>query len=341
MTSPHGTPLELAQLEAYLRARGVPIVGELDATQIAGGRSNLTYRVVDDTQAWVLRRPPGAGVTPSAHDVGREFRIMAALQGSAVPVPETVLECQDAWVIGAPFTLVSYVPGDVLRIQADLEPLADDVLTAIHDELIRVLALLHSLPYESLSLGDFGRPDGFVTRQIRRWRQQWDHVAGRELEGVEQLYQALLRSPPTQTCSTIVHGDFRVDNTLLDVSIARVSALVDWEMATLGDPLTDLAMMCAYQHPSFDYVVGEPAASTSERWPSAEATAQRYAELTGTDLDGFDRYLALALFKLAVIAEGIAARYRSGVGSGPGFATADQAVAGLIATGLEIMAAQR
>ena len=331
------TDLDLDALREYLTAERVPVQGPLRASQIAGGRSNITYRISDDRRAWVLRRPPHSGLTPSAHDVSREFRIMHALQASPVPVPESVLDCHDPGVIGVPFTLAGFVAGAVLRTQADLEPVADEAITALHSELLRVLVTLHSLPYESLGLADFGRPDGYVNRQIARWRQQWDHVATRELPDVDRLHQSLVRDPPVQRRSTIVHGDFRVDNTVLDLPAARVAALLDWEMSTLGDPLTDVAMMCAYQHPSFDHVVGEPAASTSKRWPSIDETAQQYADLAGVDLTGFERYLALAYFKLAVIAEGIASRYRSGVGSGPGFDTADQAVPGLIDAGLSIV----
>jgi aminoglycoside phosphotransferase (APT) family kinase protein len=333
--------LDLSALQTFFVESGIAVNGALHAAKINGGRSNLTYRINDARQTWVLRRPPGAGLTPSAHDVGREFRVMAALQTSAIPVPTTLINCIDLSVIGAPFTLVSFVPGAALRTQADLLPLEDERLAAVHAELIRVLAALHSTPFESVGLDRFGRPEGFVTRQIQRWRQQWDLVATRELEDVARLYKALDESPPRQQGSSIVHGDFRVDNTLLDLERPRLRALVDWEMSTLGDPLTDLATMCAYQDPDFDYLVGEAAASTSSRWPVVEVTAETYARLTGADLSDFDRYLALALFKVAVIAEGIAARYRSGVGSGPGFDTAHQAVPGLIARGLSLMKARR
>ena len=330
--------LDLVAVHRFFAEHEISVQGALRASQIAGGRSNLTYKVSDDScTAWVLRRPPNAGVTPTAHDVGREYRIMDALQGNGFPVARTVVQCTDVGVIGAPFSIVEFVAGDVLRTQADLVGLTDQQVAATHAELIGVLARLHSFSYDDLGLADFGRPDGFVDRQIRRWRRQWDHVATRELDDVDRLYRALVDSPPIQRHSSIVHGDFRVDNTLLDVDRSRILALVDWEMATLGDPLTDLATMCAYQHPSFDYVVGEPAASTSVRWPGADATVQAYTLAAGVDVVGFNRYLALALFKLAVIAEGIAARYRSGVGDGPGFATSNEAVPGLIASGLSAM----
>ncbi|MEI8260785.1 MAG: phosphotransferase family protein [Actinomycetes bacterium] len=331
--------LDLTALEPYLRGCGVPIAGTLRATAITGGRSNLTYRLDDGEDAWVLRRPPEAGVTPSAHDVGREFRVMSALQQTALPVPRTVLECHDASVIGAPFTVVEFSEGSVLRTRTDLLAISDHLVGEVHWELIRVLALLHSLPYDELGLSGLGRPEGFVNRQIELWRQQWDRVATRELDDVDRLYQALVRSPPPQSRFSIVHGDFRVDNALIDLTTGQMTALVDWEMATIGDPITDVAMMCAYQHPSFDHVVGEPAASTSERWPSPDAIARHYADEMGVNLDGWGRYLGLAHFKLAVIAEGIAARYRAGIGEGAGFDSAHRAVPELIASGLRFMAA--
>jgi aminoglycoside phosphotransferase (APT) family kinase protein len=331
--------LDLTVLEPYLRGCGVPIAGALQASAITGGRSNLTYRLDDGQHVWVLRRPPDAGVTPSAHDVGREFRVMSALQQTALPVPRTVLECRDESVIGAPFTVVDFSEGSVLRTRTDLAAISDDLVGKVHWELIRVLALLHSLPYDELGLSDFGRPEGFVNRQIELWRRQWDHVATREMADVDRLYQALVRSPPPQSSFGIVHGDFRVDNALIDLTTGQMTALVDWEMATIGDPLTDVAMMCAYQHSSFDHVVGEAAAATSERWPSPDAFARHYADEVGINLDGWGRYLALAHLKLAVIAEGIAARYRAGVGEGTGFATAHRAVPELLASGLRYMAA--
>ncbi len=332
--------LNLAALQAYLSSSGFPITGELTATMITGGRSNLTYRVSDEVTSWVLRRPPTAGLTPSAHDVGREYRIVHALQSTKVPVPPTLMTCPDPSVIGAPFTLVGFVPGRVLRTQADLETLSDTELNSIHRELIRVLAELHAVDYASAGLADFGRPSGYADRQIALWRRQWDRVATRELPDLDLLYAALQDRPPRSSGPAgIVHGDFRIDNTLLDPHrVDRMVALVDWEMSTIGDPVTDVAMMCAYQHGDFDHVVGEPGASTSGRWPDAAAIAADYADVSGRDLGDFGAYLGLAFLKLAVIAEGISARHHVGVGTGAGYATAGLAVPGLVSAGLAALA---
>jgi aminoglycoside phosphotransferase (APT) family kinase protein len=327
-------------MSRYLTTAGVPVAGELHASEISGGRSNLTYRVEDGDQVWVLRRPPTAGLNPSAHDVGREYRIVDALQATDVPVARTVISCPDACVIGAPFAMVGFVEGRVLRTEQDLDACPDTEVEAIHAELLHILVTLHEQPYLELNLEGFGRPDGFVKRQIWRWRQQWDHVATRELDDVDRLYQSLNDVIPVQQRATIVHGDFRIDNTLLDPVGPKVLALVDWEMSTLGDPLTAVATMCAYQHRDFDYVVGERGASTSRRWPDIDALAQEYAVLSGADLSEFAAYLALAYFKLAVIAEGIASRRLAGASDGPGFDTAHLAVPGLVSAGLRVLSRQ-
>jgi aminoglycoside phosphotransferase (APT) family kinase protein len=327
--------LDLSALRKYLLEREVRVTGELSATAITAGRSNLTYRIADERTSWVLRRPPIGGLTPSAHDMGREYRIVAALQGSAVPVAPAVSYCADDTVLGAPFALVGFVPGRVLRTQQDLAALSEDDLGRVGDELIRVLVELHAVPYAERGLADFGRPDGFFARQAKRWRQQWDLVSIREQPDVDRLHGALVERTPAVAGATIVHGDYRIDNTLLDKGDpGRMLALVDWEMSTLGDPLTDVAMLCVYQHPAFDHVVGEPAASTSTRWPKPDETAQAYAVRSGRDLADFDAYLGLAYFKLAVIAEGIAARHRAGAGSGAGFDSAGDAVPDLLAAGV-------
>lgn len=169
-TPPGALYLDVGSLRAFLEGEGVALSGELRWELIAGGRSNLTYRVTDDLHAWVLRRPPVAGLTPSAHDVGREYRVTQALQKTSVPVARTVVACADEQVLGAPFTLVDYVPARVLRTEADLAVLSDAEVQSTHRELIRVLVDLHAVPYQEIGLADFGRPDGFAARQVHRWR---------------------------------------------------------------------------------------------------------------------------------------------------------------------------
>lgn len=339
MNSPRILPgLDLDILDHFLRGQGVTPAGHLEASVITSGRSNLTFRVTDGQSTWVVRRPPLAGLTPSAHDVGREYRIVEALQGGAVPVAPTVAQCDDAEVMGAPFTVVGFVDGTVLRTQQELDALAEEQVQGLHLNLIRVLADLHATPPAAIGLGDFGRPAGFAERQVHRWKKQWGHVATRDLPDLDRLHGLLAERIPAQAAESIVHGDYRVDNTLLDrTDPTAVLAVVDWEMATLGDPLTDVGLMCVYQHPDFDHVAGEPAASTSPRWPRPRAIAEDYATASGRDLGDFDFYLGLAYLKLAVVAEGIYARHLAGAGSGSGFDTASEAVPGLVSAGLKAL----
>lgn len=340
---PAGDPLaaiDLEVLEHQLHASGIDLAGPLTAEVITGGRSNLTFQVSDGVTPWVVRRPPTAGLTPSAHDVGREYAVVQALQDTDVPVARTVLCCLDPAVMGAPFTIVEYVPGSVLRTRRDVDALDDDRIEAANAELIDVLARLHEVDYRSVGLESFGRPDGYVTRQVARWAQQWALVATRELPDLNRLHAALqerVRRLPPNPRASIVHGDYRIDNTLLDPRGLEIRAIVDWELATIGDSLSDLAMLCVYQHPAFDNVVGEPAASTSPKWPDQRRITDDYAAASGADLTDFDFYLALGYFKLAVISEGVYSRFLAGAGVGIGYATAGKAVPDLVAQGLRVL----
>ncbi|MGN0040366.1 phosphotransferase family protein [Rhodococcus sp. (in: high G+C Gram-positive bacteria)] len=337
MTAVH-KGLDLVALDRFLRRSGVAVDGELRAELISGGKSNLTYGILDDTSHWVLRRPPTAGLTPSAHDVAREYRITSALQGSAVPVARTVALCEDDSVMGAPFTVVEYVGGRVVRSKDDLDSLSDTDIDRCTGELVRVIAELHAVDYEAVGLGGFGRPDGYVTRQVKLWQSQWDRVKTRELPDVERLHAALADSIPESPTPSIVHGDYRIDNTILSHDdVGSVAAVVDWELSTLGDPLTDLAMMCVYRHPALDQVLGFPAAWTSNRLPSADDLVERYATVSGRDIAHWSFYMGLAHFKLAVIAEGINHRWRAGATVGDGFDRAGDAVPALVAAGLDFV----
>ncbi|MFB9704677.1 phosphotransferase family protein [Rhodococcus aetherivorans] len=327
--------LELPALQNFLRRSGIPLDGDLRAELISGGKSNLTYHIVDDSSRWILRRPPTTGRTPSAHDVAREFRITSALQHTDVPVATPVILCEDETVLGAPFTLVEYVSGQVLRTGSDVEALSDDQIDACMTGLIRVLGALHNVDYQAVGLGTLGRPDGYVTRQIDLWAKQWDRVKTRDSVDVTKLYDALTELVPTHTDASIVHGDYRIDNTILaSEDVGTLAAVVDWELSTLGDPLTDVALMCVYRHPAFDLVLGEPGAWTSPRLPSIDDLASRYAAASGRVLDHWNFYMALAYFKVAVIAEGINYRYRAGATVGAGFDRAGESVPEFLAAGL-------
>jgi aminoglycoside phosphotransferase (APT) family kinase protein len=327
--------LDLPALEEFFRDHVAGFRGSLAAELMAGGRSNLTYRLTDGTTTWVLRRPPLGVLTPSAHDMHREYQVIAALADSDVPVARPVA-FGDAEV---PFAVVEYVDGLVIRTQEQLHGLpAADIHRCAYG-LVDVLARLHAVDPGDVGLAGFGRPEGYLVRQVRRWHDQWHRVRIRELPDVDRLHAQLADACPVESGAAIVHGDFRIDNAILDPhDVGTVRALVDWEMATLGDPLADLGLHLVYADPAFEPVLAGSAASTSPRLPGIGDLAQHYATVIGRDLAHLPFYLALGYFKIAVIAEGIHARYRQGMTRGTGFDTVGDAVAPLAAAGLRALA---
>jgi aminoglycoside phosphotransferase (APT) family kinase protein len=212
--------LDLSALDKHLRSAGIGRDGELTAELISGGRSNLTFLVADDASKWVLRRPPLHGLTPSAHDMAREYTVVAGLADTPVPVARAVTLCNDASVLGAPFQMVEYVAGQVVRSRAELEALGGQpVIEGCVDGLIKVLADLHAVDPAAVGLADFGKPSGYLERQVRRWGSQWEHVHlpddDRDAD-VARLHAALQEAVPQQSRTSIVHGDYRIDNTILD-----------------------------------------------------------------------------------------------------------------------------
>lgn len=333
--------LDLAALDRYLRGIGIARNGELRAELISGGRSNLTFLVFDDASKWVLRRPPLHGLTPSAHDMAREYKVVAALHDTPVPVARAVTMRNDDSVLGAPFQMVEYVPGRVVRYAEELETLGDkDAINDCVGALIRVLADLHALDPEAVGLGDFGKPTGYLERQVRRWGSQWELVRRQDdpfNADVQRLHSALGQAIPEQSRNAIVHGDYRIDNTLLDANDAtKVLAVLDWEMSTLGDPLSDAALMCVYRHPLFN-VIHASSAWASPLIPEADDLANSYSLAAGRPLENWDFYLALGYFKVAIIAAGIAFRARMGGGVADDSDEVDQAVAPLVAEGLRAL----
>lgn len=329
--------LDSTLLRDFLVREGVRVVGDLRVELISGGKSNLTFSVRDDESHWVVRRPPTSGLTPSAHDMNREWAVTSALQSTDVPVAPTVAIDSDGEVLGAPFTVVEFVDGRIIRTDDDLTALSDDEIDRNVDGLVDTLVRLHAVDFRAVGLGDFGRPDGFAARQVKLWARQWGHVKTRDLDDVDRLVAELSERIPAEADTTIVHGDYRIDNTILSADDpGTVRAVVDWEMSTLGDPLTDVALMCVYRRKGFDRVVGFDAAWTSDRYPSADDMAQRYATRTGGDLGDWDFYLALANLKLGVIAEGITYRARAGAAS-DGADRAAEATGDFISAGLSTL----
>nr|WP_246869242.1 phosphotransferase family protein [Saccharopolyspora sp. ASAGF58] len=329
--------LDLTALDRFFAERLAGYAGGLRAELMSGGRSNLTYRLTTGDITWVLRRPPLGTLTPSAHDMAREYRIVSALVDSAVPVAKPIVLADDS-VIGVPFAVVEFVPGTVVRSEEDLATWSDSEVRACAAGLVDVLAALHAVDPGEVGLADFGRPEGYLRRQVERWYSQWNRVRTRESSDIETLHRRLDELCPGECGSAIVHGDFRVDNAILAPGDpGRVRALVDWEMATLGDPLADLAVHLAYRDSAFAPVLGGSAASTSHRMPGPADLAQRYATVSGRELVHLEFHMALAYFKIAVIAEGIHGRHQRGDTRGDGFADVGKAVAPLAAAGLRAL----
>jgi aminoglycoside phosphotransferase (APT) family kinase protein len=296
-------------------ATGVP----LTATLIAGGRSNLTYFVGDGTHEWVLRRPPLGHVLPTAHDMGREYKVLAGLAPTNVPVPRPLAFCDDLAVNDAPFYVMEKVEGQILRTPTELGSLAQADARRCSEELVDVLVKIHAVDYNAVGLSDFGHPDGYLERQVRRWGEQWERSKTRELPAIDELARRLRAALPESPAPTIVHGDYRLDNTMLDPTDAgRVVAVLDWEMATLGDPLADVGLFLVYWARDDAVTVGATI-DTSRGFMNRGEIVDRYAAESGRDVSQLDFYEALASYKLAIILEGIHARFLMGKTLGEGF----------------------
>jgi len=254
-------------------------------------------------------------------------------------VPAPVVSCGDPAVIGAPFTVVSYVDGAVLRDGAQAAGLPAEDARRCAEALVDQLAALHALDPGEAGLGSFGRPAGYLERQVRRWRGQWDRVATRELPELNTLHERLTRRPPREDgTAALLHGDYRLDNVILDrADPGRIAAIVDWEMAALGDPLADLGLLQVYWDPVCEPVLGAGHVPTANPgFPSAAELAARYALRSGRDIGALPFHRALGCFKLAVVAEGIHARHLAGRTVGPGFDRVGSAVPALLRAGLAI-----
>jgi aminoglycoside phosphotransferase (APT) family kinase protein len=310
----------------------------------SGGKSNLTYLVSSPTQKVVLRRPPLGHVLPTAHDMAREYRVLTALAGSAVPVPRPLALCPDESVIGAPFFVMEHVPGHVVRSRWPPGFAArDEDKTLIAHRLIWQLAELHAVDWRAAGLEDWGRPDGFMERQLRRWLRQWDASETRPLPELHELATGLSRAMPRSGDPGIVHGDYRLDNVILDGEEGLgIAAIVDWEMSTIGDPLSDLGVTLAYWPESSDPPAARAAldgirAPAPRGWPTRSEAAGLYGAASGRSLDDLAFYYAFGFFKLAVIFEGIAHRHLLGMTRGEGFEHTGERVPALVALGLDAL----
>jgi aminoglycoside phosphotransferase (APT) family kinase protein len=307
---------------------------------ISGGKSNLTYRVRSDAGEVVLRRPPLGHILPTAHDMGREYRVLSALRRTGVPVPRTLLLGTADSPLQTPFYVMERVVGHICRDQ--LPPgygeRASD-RAAIGDGLIDVLAALHTIDPDAVGLGNFGRPQGFMERQLRRWSEQWLRSKEDDLPALDALRDQLAATLPPQGRAAIVHGDYRLDNTVLHPTRpGEIVAVLDWEMSTLGDPLADLGALLAYWSEEADDEVLLRArmfgpVTAASGFPNRAEVIERYADQTGLDVSMITWYQAFAFFKLAVICQGIAARAAGGAMLGSGFDEAKGLVEPLVQAG--------
>ncbi len=280
---------------------------------IEGGRSNLTYRVVDaGGRRYVLRRPPLGHVLATAHDMAREHRIISAVGTTGVPVPPTLGLCTNDSVNGAPFYVMGFVDGVVLDHPDKGEMLSADAKREIAFDLIDVLADLHAVDVDRVGLGDLARREGYVERQVRRWTRQWADSRTRELSAIDDVAELLAASIPQQQGVVIAHGDYRLGNCLVDLDQRRVAAVLDWELCTLGDPLADLGYLGVYwASPDGDgRRPNDPTGAGG--FPSYAELVERYADRTGRDVSRIDYYVAFSAYRLAVISEGVYARYVNG-----------------------------
>jgi aminoglycoside phosphotransferase (APT) family kinase protein len=285
----------------------------LEFERIAGGRSNLTYAVRDSAgRAWALRRPPLGKRLASAHDMSREHRAISALQDTDVPVPPIVGLCDDEAINGAPFYVMGFVEGPILRSKAEGEIFDEAQRHAIGERVVDTLAAIHAVDPDAVGLGELGKKQDYVARQLHRWHGQWEKSKTRELELIDDVHRRLVARIPDQGPATIVHGDYRLDNMILTPGGA-VAAVVDWELCTLGDPLADVGMLMVYWAQEDDeFAALVDAATQLPGFPDREQLKERYAARSGRDLSELDFYVALAYWKLAIILEGVFARYAAG-----------------------------
>lgn len=311
-----------ARVRTWLVAADTRPVGpELQTRLIAGGRSNPTYEVTDGQRYWILRRPPVGHVLPTAHDMGREYRAMTALYGSTVPVPRTVGLCDDQAVLGAPFYVMDKIEGITLRTAQDTGRLTPEQRAALARAAVQTLADLHQIDPAAVGLGDWGRPDGYLERQLRRWLRQWESSATAARPEVAELHSRLTTTLPESRFPGIVHGDFKIDNLMVDrADPTRVLGLLDWEMATLGDTLTDLGILCSFWDHEGEFHNPITAGATAlPGFPTRDEVVEAYLDARGIEVADIDWYLVFADFKVAVILEGIHARHLQGHTEGADF----------------------
>jgi len=321
-------------LATVLRMEGIdagPVTAWLDANVpgyrgpyafelVAGGRSNLTFVVTDASgRPCVLRRPPTSHVLPTAHDMAREYRIIHALGPTPVPVPPALGLCTDAEVNGQPFYVMGFVDGLVLRDASAASALGPDQRRALGEHLVDVLADLHAVDPDAVGLGDLGRKEAYIQRQLKRWYGQYQQSAAlqsRSVPAIDKVHDVLSARIPEQGPASIVHGDYRLDNAVASQD-GRIAAVLDWEICTLGDALADVGqLMVNWVEPGDTFVPLGHAPTLAGGFPTRAEAIERYAVRSGRDVSNLDFYVAFGYWKLACILEGVFSRYAGGAMAG-------------------------
>ena len=308
---------------AVEQGRGQPV----RVTKIGEGRSNLTFRVQRGDHSWVLRRPPMGDLPETAHDMMREHRVLSALVDTPVRAPRPVASCPAPDVIGVPFYLMEGVDGIVIR-HALPDAFDEPHRAGLGYEMVDALAELHTVRPEDIGLGDLGRPAGYTARQVARWTKQWAVMATRDLPDVEAVREWLEAHVPSSSPTAIVHGDYKLDNVMFAPEPpARLLAILDWEMATLGDPLADLGyLMLFWPEPGEDNIGGLPQPTQAPGFVGRRELIERYEQHTGFSMTDLTFYRTLALWKLAILTEGLYKRYLAGKADSEWFAILETAV---------------
>ena len=310
-----------AEVTKWMAAQLPELEPPLTFTLIAGGRSNLTFRVEDAAgHAWALRRPPLHHVLPTAHDMSREYRLMHSLHPAGIPVPVTVGLCTDEAVNERPFYVMEFVEGHILRSAPEAEAAFDEATRGgVGDHMADTLAALHAVDVDAVGLGDLGRHDGYIERQLKRWRGQYEQM---QVEGVshgglvDRVSDELSRRIPKQQRTSVVHGDYRMDNVVL-ADDGTVRAILDWEICTLGDPLADLGLLMVYwADPTDQMAVLGLSPTTAKGFSTRAEVRARYGSVSDLDISGIGYYVAFGYWKLGCILQGVYARYVAGAGAG-------------------------
>ena len=331
---------DVVKVSAWLEANIEGVQGPFSVDLIAGGRSNLTFRVVDlNGRELVVRRPPTGHVLATAHDMAREYRIMSAIGRTDVPVPPTYGLCTDLEVNDAPFYVMGFSQGVVLDSADRAVALPMDLRVPASEHLVDVLADLHAVDIDAVGLGDLAKRDGFIERQVRRWTMQWENSKSRDLPAIDEVARRLGERMPAQVGVSVVHGDYRFGNCVTDVVNGRIAAVLDWELCTLGDPLADVGYLGVYWSDGGDGALRANDPTPAGGFLAYADVLERYATRTGRDLGDIGYYVAFSCWRLAIISEGVYARYRAGAMGDQAIDTSPMtsAVEGLADRALEAM----